>query len=76
MRAIIWSRDACPYCDQAKSLLTQKGIAFEERKIGQGWTREQLLESVPTARTVPQIYLNGEYVGGYTELKAKFDKQG
>jgi glutaredoxin 3 len=76
MTALVWSRDNCPYCDQAKSLLTQKGIAFEERKIGQGWTREQLLESVPTARTVPQIYLNGEYVGGYTELKAKFDKQG
>jgi glutaredoxin 3 len=76
MTALVWSKDNCPYCDQAKSLLTQKGIAFEERKIGQGWTREQLLESVPTARTVPQIYLNGEYVGGYTELKAKFDKQG
>jgi glutaredoxin len=76
MTALVWSKNNCPYCDQAKSLLTQKGIAFEERKIGQGWTREQLLESVPTARTVPQIYLNGEYVGGYTELKAKFDKQG
>ena len=71
-KAIIWSKDACPYCVQAKTLLEKKGIEFEERKIGDGYTREDLLEAVPTARTVPQIFLDGEYVGGFTELKAKF----
>ncbi len=71
MKAIVWSKDQCPYCDQAKALLKQKGIAFEERKIGDGYTREELLEAIPTARTVPQIILNGELVGGFTELKAK-----
>ena len=71
MQAIVWSKYHCPYCDQAKALLTQKGIAFEERKIGDGYTREELLEAIPTARTVPQIILNGELVGGFTELKAK-----
>ena len=72
MRAIVWSKDNCPYCVQAKALLTQKGIEFEERKIGEGWTKEQLLEAVPDARTVPQIFLDGELVGGFTELRAKF----
>ena len=72
MRAIVWSKDACPYCVQAKTLLTQKGIEFEERKIGEGWTKEQLLEAVPDAGTVPQIFLDGELVGGFTELRAKF----
>ena len=72
MKAIVWSKDACPYCVQAKALLTQKGIEFEERKIGDGWTKEQLLESVPDARSVPQIFLDGELVGGFTELRAKF----
>jgi glutaredoxin 3 len=71
MKAVVWSKDACPFCDQAKALLTQKGIAFEERRIGEGYTREQLLEAVPTARTVPQIFLDGEHVGGFTELKQK-----
>jgi glutaredoxin 3 len=69
MKAIVWSKYQCPYCDQAKALLTQKGIQFEERKIGDGWTREDLLEAVPTARTVPQIFLEGELIGGFTELK-------
>jgi glutaredoxin 3 len=69
MKAIVWSKYQCPYCDQAKALLTQKGIAFEERKIGDGWTKEDLLEAVPTARSVPQIFLGEQLIGGFTELK-------
>jgi glutaredoxin len=69
--AIIWSKQNCTFCDQAKMLMNNKGIAFEERKIGEGWTREQLLEAVPNARTVPQIFLDGELVGGFTELRTK-----
>jgi glutaredoxin 3 len=69
MKAIVWSKDACPFCDQAKALLTQQGIVYEERKIGAGYTREQLLEAVPTARTVPQIFLDDAHIGGFTELK-------
>jgi len=71
MKAIVWSKYQCTFCDQAKALLTQKGITFEERKIGDGYTREQLLEAVPTARTVPQIFLDGELVGGFNELKER-----
>ena len=66
---IVWSKYYCPYCDQAKALLKQKGIPFEERKIGDGWTKEELLESVPSARTVPQIVINGQNIGGFNELK-------
>jgi glutaredoxin 3 len=69
MKAIVWSKYQCPFCDQAKALLTQKGIAFEERKIGDGYTREDLLEAVPGARTVPQIFLDETLIGGFTELK-------
>ena len=72
MKAIVWSKDHCPYCVQAKTLLEQKGIEFEEKKIGEGYSKEDLLEAVPNARTVPQIFLDGELVGGFTELRAKF----
>jgi glutaredoxin 3 len=75
MKAIVWSKYHCPYCDQAKALLTQKGIQFEERKIGDGYTREELLEAVPNARTVPQIFINEELIGGFTELKAHLAKE-
>jgi len=69
MKAIIWSKYGCTYCEHAKSLLKIKGIEFEERKIGSGWTREQLLEAVPGARTVPQIFLDEELIGGFHELQ-------
>jgi glutaredoxin 3 len=75
MKAIIWSKYHCPYCDQAKALLTQKGIQFEERKIGDGYTKEELLEAVPNARTVPQIFINEELIGGFTELKSYLSKE-
>ena len=69
-KAIIWSKENCPYCVQAKNLLKLKDIAYEERNISTGdWTKEQLLEAVPTARTLPQIFLDDIYVGGFTELK-------
>jgi glutaredoxin 3 len=71
MKAIIWSKYYCTFCDQAKALLQQKGIPYEEKKIGDGYSREELLEAVPTARSVPQIFLNDEYIGGFQELKAK-----
>lgn len=71
MKAILWSKYQCTFCDQAKALLESKGIPYEERKIGDGYTKEELLEAVPTARTVPQIFLDDEYVGGFPELKTK-----
>jgi len=74
MKATVWSKYHCPYCDQAKALLEQKGITFEEKKIGDGYTKEELLEAVPNARTVPQIFLDDNYIGGFTELKRHFEK--
>lgn len=73
-KAIIWSKYHCPYCDQAKALLKQRGVPFEERKIGDGYTKEELLEAVPTARTVPQIFINNNLIGGFTELKKYFEE--
>ena len=74
MTAIVWSKYNCPYCDQAKALLTQKGIRYEERKIGDGYSREELLEAVPNARTVPQIFINNQLIGGFTELRQHLEE--
>jgi glutaredoxin 3 len=69
MTAIVWSKPQCPNCDQAKALLKLNDIAYEERMIGEGYTKEQLLEVVPAARSVPQIILDGKLIGGFTDLK-------
>ena len=75
MKAIVWSKNNCPYCDQAKALLKLKNIEFEERNIEKGFSKEQLLEAVPAARIVPQIFLDGELIGGFVELSAYFKNQ-
>ena len=76
MKAIVWSKTPCPYCDQAKALLKQRGIEYEERNITEGtWTREQLLEAVPNARTVPQIFLGEQLIGGFNELRQHLQNQ-
>ena len=74
MKAIVWSKPSCPYCVMAKKLLERKGYEIEERVVGLGYTREQLIEAVPHARTVPQIFLDEEYVGGYEDLEKHFEK--
>ena len=75
MKAIVWSKNNCPYCDQAKALLKLKNIEFEERNIEKDYTREQLLEAVPNARTVPQVFLDDKLIGGFVELSAHFKNQ-
>jgi len=71
MKAVVWSKPACPYCTKAKSLLKNKGIEYEEKNIAEGYNIQDLLALVPNARTMPQIWLDGEHLGGYYELESK-----
>lgn len=68
MLAEIWSKTTCIFCDKAKTLLTERNIPYEERLLGEKWSKEDLLEKVPNAKTVPQIFIDNVYIGGYTDL--------
>ena len=70
-KAVVWSNVGCSYCEQAKNLLKSKNIEYEERNIAEGWKIQDLLEQVPNAKTMPQIWLDDEHIGGYYELEAK-----
>jgi glutaredoxin len=76
MQAIVWSKTQCPYCVAAKDLLTKLNVDFEERIVGQDYTREQFFESNPGARTVPQIYIQGDLIGGYDDLLSYIENTG
>ena len=76
MKAVVWSKPTCVYCVSAKALLLKKGFEIEEKVVGKEFTKEQLLEAVPDARTVPQIFINDEYVGGFDELKKYMEEKG
>ena len=73
---IVWSKDNCPYCVQAIQRLERLDIAHEVRKIGDPWTKEQLLESCPDARTVPQIVINGTPIGGLSDMNKYIEETG
>ena len=71
MKVVIWSKNNCTYWEKDKALLKAKDIAFEERNINAGWTKEQLLSAVPNARTVPQIFIDDDLIGGFDDLVKK-----
>ena len=73
MKVEIYSKPQCPYCDMAKNLAEQKGYDLTYKMLDQDFNREQLMEVFPTARTFPQIIVDGEKIGGFTEFKALVD---
>ena len=71
MKAIVWSKPNCPQCTSAKQLLQLNNIEYEEKNIADGHKIQDLLTLVPNAKTMPQIWLDGEHIGGYMDLREK-----
>jgi glutaredoxin 3 len=66
----------CPYCARARSLLKQKGIAYTEIDLDeQPGRRAEMVERAHGGRSVPQIFIDGEHIGGCDEMVA-LDRQG
>ena len=67
----IYTSSSCGYCTRAKSLLTQKGVAFHEVDVSrdQG-ARQAMMQSANGAYTVPQIFIGGRHIGGCDDLHA------
>jgi glutaredoxin len=66
---IIYSKDNCGYCVKAKSLLNNLGLTYTEKKIENFLTTEALFEEIgKQVRSMPQIKINGNLVGGYNQL--------
>ncbi len=67
----IYTKFPCPFCTRAKSLLTAKGVAFDEIDISTGGPLQaEMLERAGGRQTVPQIFINGRHVGGSDDLAA------
>ena len=65
----VFTREGCPYCVRAKSLLQDAEIDFEELVLNRDYS-ESTIRSVSGSATVPQIFIDGEYIGGSEELEA------
>ncbi len=80
---IVYSKPNCTYCEQAKQLLKAKNQVFEERVIDVGQpkvdgtvyvTVDEVRQRAPSAKSVPQIFLDDRLVGGFTELRAELTR--
>jgi glutaredoxin-like protein len=70
----VFTRKGCPFCAKAKGMLHDEGIEFDELQLNRDFT-DRTLRAVVGSDMVPQIFINGEYVGGSTELEAWLDRR-
>ena len=73
MKVEIYSKPQCPYCDMALNLAIAEKAEYTKLMLDEDFGREDMLEKFPTARTFPQIIVDGEKIVGYTEFKKLID---
>jgi glutaredoxin 3 len=73
MKVEIYSKPQCPFCVQAKALAEREGYELTYKMLDEDFDRETLMETFPGARTFPQIIVDGQKIGGFTEFKALVD---
>ncbi len=67
----IYTWSTCPFCNRAKALLRQKGVEFKEHNLdGDEPGREEMSKRASGRRSMPQIFINGQHVGGCDDLYA------
>jgi len=72
---IIYTKAICPYCDWAKKLLDSKNASYQEIRVDTNPDEREKMEKLSGRRTVPQIFINGQAIGGFDDLSA-LDKAG
>ena len=70
----VFSREGCPFCVRAKGLLNDAGVQFEELVLNRDFN-ESTIRAVSGKSTVPQVFVNGQYIGGSDELEAYLAEQ-
>ncbi len=69
-QVVIYTTEVCPYCQMAKQLLTAKGVAYQEVRVDQDAAIKDAMIAKSGRRTVPQIFINDQSIGGFDDLAA------
>jgi glutaredoxin 3 len=69
-KVIIYTKADCPYCRMAKDLLSARNIDFEEIYVDKDPHQLEEMLRLSNRRTVPQIFINEQSIGGYDDLAA------
>ncbi len=68
--ATVFTKPGCPFCAKAKKSLTEAGIEFEEITISHHSVTSRTLHAIANAKTVPQVFIEGQCIGGSDDLEA------
>ncbi len=71
----IFGAPNCGYCQRAKALLKERSLHYEERDISDSAQHEELARRLPRVKSIPQIFINGEHIGGFEDLEL-MDRRG
>ena len=71
MGAIIYTKPLCGYCTAAKNLMTFNGIEYEEKYLDNEESIQKFITEHPDKRSMPQIWIDDEHIGGFEQLKTK-----
>lgn len=69
-KVVVYTKQSCPFCVRAKALLTQKGVPFTEHNLEGKQAELDALKQRTGWKTVPQIFIGEELIGGFSELAA------
>jgi len=72
----IWGKKLCTFCDRAKLVCDNRGFKYVYKELDTDFTREQVLEEFPGARTFPQIKVNGDVIGTYQQFEEYLENTG
>ena len=77
MKVTIYSKNNCIYCTKAKTMLSSLGIQYTEKKLEEFNTVDDMFEDIgKQVRTMPQIKIDNELIGGYHQLVEHLDDKG
>ena len=68
-KVVIYTTTYCPYCFRAKALLRSKNVEFEEIDVTDDLDRRAEMERLSDRRTVPQIFIDAQPIGGYDDVR-------
>ena len=75
MNVVIYTKQNCSYCTNAKALMASKNIGYTEMKLDEDFTRDFIVETFPSAKTFPIIVVDGFNIGGYQEFQKMLTEQ-
>lgn len=67
---VMYSGEQCGYCVRARRLLEKKGVTFREIKVDQSPELRAEMEQLSQRRTIPQIFIHGQHIGGFDDIAA------